>query len=270
MSRFHRYIGVDYSGAETPSSSLKGLRVYASRGTEKPAEVLPRSAGQRKYWSRRALAEWLVEELTGSDATIVGIDHAFSFPLRYFDVYQIRPNWDVFLDDFQQHWPTDRDDTYVEFIRDGLLGHGAARTGSARWRRVVDVLARAKSVFHFDVPGSVAKSTHAGLPWLRFMRHELGRKVHFWPFDGWTLTPSHSVILEVYPALWSGQFEREHRSADQHDAFSVAAWLMQADRSGALERWLTPLLSSVALEAAQAEGWILGIGHIEPDINALA
>jgi hypothetical protein len=27
----------------------------------------------------------------------------------------------------------------------------------------------AKSVFHFDVPGSVAKSTHAGLPWLRYL-----------------------------------------------------------------------------------------------------
>jgi hypothetical protein len=26
--------------------------------------------------------------------------------------------------------------------------------------------ARAKSVFHLDVPGSVAKSTPAGIPWL--------------------------------------------------------------------------------------------------------
>ena len=29
---FNRYIGIDYSGAETPTSSLKGLRVFeASR-----------------------------------------------------------------------------------------------------------------------------------------------------------------------------------------------------------------------------------------------
>jgi hypothetical protein len=27
---FSRYIGIDYSGAETPLSSLKGLRVYAA------------------------------------------------------------------------------------------------------------------------------------------------------------------------------------------------------------------------------------------------
>ena len=28
MSAFARYIGIDYSGAETPMASLKGLRVY--------------------------------------------------------------------------------------------------------------------------------------------------------------------------------------------------------------------------------------------------
>ena len=41
MADFTRYIGIDYSGAETAGSSLKGLRVYvATRGTE-PLEVLP-------------------------------------------------------------------------------------------------------------------------------------------------------------------------------------------------------------------------------------
>jgi hypothetical protein len=33
MSAFERYIGIDYSGAETPTASLRGLRIYAaSRG----------------------------------------------------------------------------------------------------------------------------------------------------------------------------------------------------------------------------------------------
>jgi hypothetical protein len=42
-------------------------------------------------------------------------------------------------------------------------------------------------VFHFDVQGSVAKSTHAGIPWLRFIRRRLGARVHFWHFDGWDI-----------------------------------------------------------------------------------
>ena len=37
MSAFARYIGIDYSGAETPSSSLKGLRVYAADGAAEAA-----------------------------------------------------------------------------------------------------------------------------------------------------------------------------------------------------------------------------------------
>ena len=28
MTLFSRYIGIDYSGAETPTASLKGLRAY--------------------------------------------------------------------------------------------------------------------------------------------------------------------------------------------------------------------------------------------------
>jgi hypothetical protein len=39
--------------------------------------------------------------------------------------------------------------------------------------------------------------------------------------------------------------------------------LLQADRNGSPERWLTPQLSSVAFATAQAEGRILGVGPID-------
>ena len=62
--------------------------------------------------------------------------------------------------------------------------------GDARWRRLIEERAgRAKSVFHFDVQGSVAKSTMPGIPWLRFIRLRLGDRVHFWPFDGSDIRP---------------------------------------------------------------------------------
>ncbi len=48
MAAFARYIGIDYSGAETPTASLKGLRVYMTEGDAPPIEVsLPPSP--RKY-----------------------------------------------------------------------------------------------------------------------------------------------------------------------------------------------------------------------------
>jgi hypothetical protein len=57
--------------------------------------------------TRRGIAEWLDEPTP----TLVGIDDGFSFPLRYFEVHRLKPDWTAFLDDFQRHWPTDKDCT---------------------------------------------------------------------------------------------------------------------------------------------------------------
>ena len=266
MAIFARTIGIDYSGAETPAAGLKGLRVYLAEGDGQPVEVPP-PPRPRKYWTRKGIAEWLVDCLAEDVPTLVGIDHGFSFPLRYFEMHHLKPDWPTFLDDFQHHWPTDQDHTYVDFVRDGSVGNGAARTGNSRWRRLTEERAgSAKSVFHFDVQGSVAKSTHAGIPWLRFIRQKLGARVHFWPFDGWDIPAGRSAIAEVYPALWSRGFARQDRTGDQHDAFSIAAWLSRADRDGTLAAFLMPDLTPPERTVAKVEGWILGVpGLIRAD-----
>jgi hypothetical protein len=58
------------------------------------------------------------------------------------------------------------------------LRNATARAGNSRWRRITELRGRAKSVFHFDVPGSVAKSTHAGIPWLRYLRIRTRDRAH--------------------------------------------------------------------------------------------
>lgn len=257
--QFTRYIGIDYSGAQVPTASLKGLRVYRADRDRPPKEVPP-PPSPRKYWTRRGIAEWLVETLGEDVPILVGIDHGFSFPMRYFEIHHLPPDWPTFLEDFQRHWPTDEDHTYVDFVRDGSCGDGAARFGNTRWRRLTEKRAgAAKSVFHFDVPGSVAKSTHAGLPWLRYLRNKLGERVHFWPFDGWQIPPGRSALVEVYPSLWSRSYPREDRTADQHDAFSVAAWMRQTDGGCRLGGFLMPPLPPALAAVAQVEGWILGV-----------
>ncbi|NMC74205.1 MAG: hypothetical protein GYA56_07590 [Geobacteraceae bacterium] len=259
QTNFERYIGIDYSGAETPISSLKGLSVYMADRASLPVEVPP-PPSPRKYWTRKGLAEWLVQRLREDRPTLVGIDHAFSFPLRYFEVHHLPPDWPAFLEDFQRHWPTDGDNTYVDFVRDGLRGDGAARSGSPRWHRLTEERAgAAKSVFQFDGQGSVAKSTHAGIPWLLHFRRQLADSVHFWPFDGWEIPPGQSAIVEVYPSLWRHAFPREDRTRDQHDAYSVAAWLRQADLDGKLAQFLSPHITPAERTLAQVEGWILGV-----------
>lgn len=258
MPRFHCYIGIDYSGAETANARLKGLSVWRSTPDTPPVQIRPVHAPD-KNWTRQELAEWLIHTLGEGPPTLVAIDHAFSFPLRYFEVHHLSPDWDVFLDDFQRHWPTDAPNLYVDFVRDGVAGDGAARQGSPRWRRLTEERCRAKSVFHFDVPGSVAKSTHAGLPWLRQIRRALGPKLHAWPFDGWTPPPGVSVIAEAYPSLWNRSFDREGRNDHQHDAYTLARWMRETDLGPGLDPYFQPALGSSQQTVARTEGWILGL-----------
>jgi hypothetical protein len=257
MPDFCRYVGIDYSGAETPDASLKGLRVYLAQDDAPAAEVLP-PPSPRKYWTRKGIAEWLVLRLSESMPTIVGIDHGFSFPIRYFEIHHIPPDWDTFLEDFRQHWPTDIDHMYVDFIRDGHKGNGLARQGDSRWRRICETRCKAKSVFHFDVQGAVAKSTHAGIPWLLFLRRQCPT-VHFWPFDGWVPAKGVSVIGEAYPSLWRHAYPTGDRTPDQHDAYTIATGLQQADRAGRLASLMSPHFQGQEEAVAGVEGWILGV-----------
>lgn len=260
--RFSRTVGIDYSGAGTPIQRLSGLQVYCEVGSG-PARVGPPVQGNVKNWNRLEIARWLVETLREDIPTLVGIDHAFSFPEKYFVKYPLlRNNWSTFLEDFQKHWPTDISGTTVDAIRN-KTDLGKHRTGEATWLRVTEQYAPgpAKSVFRFDIPGQVATSTHAGLPWLLYIRRNLKEKVHFWPFDGWKIPPGKSAIAEVYPALWKRCFRKDDRTPDQHDAYSIAAWLWLADQAGILPDFLNPPrnLTDLQLKDAQVEGWILGV-----------
>lgn len=259
MSQFNRYIGIDYSGAETADSSCKGIRVFMAEGSGEPAQVQP-PPSPRRYWTRRGLAEWLCNELGGETPTIVGIDHAFSFPLAYFEKYRLSSNWQDFLEDFHHHWPTDARHNYVCFLREEPSGSGLNRTGERSWFRVTEMWTpTAKSVFGFGVNGEVATSTHAGLPWLLYLRKQCKRQPHFWPFDGWEIPEGKSVVAEVYPALWMRRFPRDGRDGDEQAAYAVASWLQRADRDASLGAFFHPSLTEEDFGIAKIEGWILGV-----------
>jgi diadenosine tetraphosphate (Ap4A) HIT family hydrolase len=251
---FDRYIGIDYSGAETPTASLKGLRVYMVDGPAPAREIQP-PGSPRRYWTRQGIAEWLVERLSENIPTVVGIDHGFSFPIKYFERHHLPMDWQIFLEDFQRHWPAGEAHVYVDFLRENN-----PRTGNSKWRRLAEIESKAKSVFHFDVQGSVAKSTHSGLPWLLYIRNQLGKRINFWPFDAWQIPVGKSVVAEVYPALWNKGYPPENRDSHQHDAFCVAEALRRADQDGTIKNMFEPDLSERDLQIASIEGWILGLG----------
>jgi hypothetical protein len=224
-------------------------------GEGKPVKIKT-DAGSNRNWNRKEIVYWCLNQLKNNEPIIIGIDHAFSFPFSYMERNKIS-TWDHFLEDFQTYWPTDKDNTTVESLR-----KNNERTGkSDEFRLTENWTTNAKSVFRFDVQGAVAKSTHAGIPWLRFLRKHpaLSGKVHFWPFDGFTIPRRISVIAEVYPSIFRRRFPKIYKSGDEHDAYSIVRWLQEMDNFGVLPQYFNPPLTKDEMDKAKLEGWILGV-----------
>jgi hypothetical protein len=254
---FDLHVGVNYSGAGTPTSRSAQLQVYAVAGGRGPGPMTTPAApeGQRWNWNRREIAEWLIDLAESGTRFIAGIDHAFSVPIAYFERYRLK-DWDRFLDDFRTHWPTDEPHNYVDFVRE----RNPPRTGTDDEFRLVEMRTHsARSVFRFEGHGCVAKSMHAGLPWLRKIRREVADRVHFWPFDGWDIPEDRSVLAEVDPSTVRNRYPKEDRTVHQHDAYAVASWLFEADRKGLLDGYAHPPLTVEVRRVADLEGWILGV-----------
>lgn len=279
MCQFVRTIGIDYSGAKTADDPLPGLRVYEAKAKSPQADdqcldqvdiqshesdagdfAMERRPKEENEvdWTRRGLTEWLKAELQESAPTIVGIDHAFSFPQPYFETHNLPCCWNCFLDDFRKHWPTDSVGISPNQLRKSGDPMVEARRGRNGWFRRTEMNNTGKSVFNFETKGQVASSTHAGLPFLRELRHAL-KNVHFWPFDGWKIPAGMSCIAEAYPKLYLKDYEVDKSlTNDQRDAYVTAMWMRDADQDGRLQDALNPALPDRVRTVAQYEGWILG------------
>ncbi|HVR95114.1 MAG TPA: hypothetical protein VMW27_00765 [Thermoanaerobaculia bacterium] len=250
MPMFHQYIGIRYSGRKGPGDRIREIRVFSAFEEHEPYKETNPGHGSGS-WSRQELAEWLLERITGGQPVVVGLDHAFSFPESYMERHGLK-SWDDFLSDFEGHWPTDK-----LTVRELLPGN--PRTGdpdehrlTARWT------AFPKSVFHFDIQDSLAKSTHAGLPWIDYLRRA-GDRVHVWPFDGFDVPRGRSVLAEVRPARLTNRYPKDGLSKIEQDAYSICAWLQERDRLDLLAPYFKPALSGPEQERARLEGWILGV-----------
>ena len=96
----------------------------------------------------------------------------------------------------------------------------------------------------------------------KWLRDELGERVHFWPFDGWVPPEGNAAIAEVYPSIFRNRCPREGRSTDEQDAYASARWMGEMAARGALADCFAPPLSPAERAVAAREGWILG-GRIE-------
>ncbi len=253
--KFNAYIGIDYSGAATPESRSATIQVYEGVENFEPTLVSSPASkpNKRRNWNRLEVAAWLIDRLSQNDRCIVAIDHGFSFPDSYFKQNKLK-SWPEFLSDFVRHWPTHETGATVEQFRET-----SPRTGEPSELRLTEQwTSSAKSVFRFDVQGSVAKSTHAGLPFLKKLRDQVP-ETHFWPFDDWSFPINKSIVVETYPSLFRSRYSRDSRTVDQQDAYSICCWLRDMDSVGRLRDFASPPLTHSQKRVAKLEGWILGV-----------
>ena len=253
--QFTRYIGIDYSGAKAPVSRLRELQVFVADETGVVSPVAPYDTAARN-WCRKEVARFVREALQDPAPCIIGIDHGFSFPGGFFERENI-VTWDGLLNEVHKRWPTDRDHMYVDFART----ESPVNEPANEYRLCERWSSSAKSVFQFDVQGSVAKSTFAGLPWIRAWRADpkLRYRTHFWPFDGFDVPDGKHVVAECYPSLFRRRYPNHGRTSDQQDAFAIASWLSDMDRRGALADYFNPPLTLPERRLVRLEGWILGV-----------
>ncbi|MFL6197093.1 MAG: hypothetical protein ACJ75H_23105 [Thermoanaerobaculia bacterium] len=250
MPDFQHYVGVRYSGRKAPGDAIPGIKVFAATEDHEIFRELNQGNPSGR-WSRRDLAEWLLERISGAEPVIVGLDHAFSFPQTYMDRNDLR-SWDQFLKDFEENWPT-----HEVTVRELLPGN--PRTGDPDEHRLTGQwTAFPKSVFQWDIQDSLAKATHAGIPWLDYL-HRAGDRVHIWPFDGWEVPKKRSVIAEVRPARLRSRYRKEGLNKEEQDAYAVCAWLQERDQRDLLRPYFSPPLAEEEKERARLEGWILGV-----------
>ena len=265
--RFDPFLGIDYSGDGAPGAPLKGLQVYGARPGESAERWAPPPGGTRKAsnWSRRAVAEMLLDRVRANERFIAGIDHCFSIPASWCQRFSLA-TWPEFLDDFVAHWPTHEEGVTIESLRADpdrryLPQPPKALPDADRFRLTERWTSSTKSIFQFDVNGSVGKSSFAGMPWLKWLRDRAGDRLHVWPFDGWEPAPGKSVIAEVYPSMLRRRYPAQAgMSGDQHDACAIAMWLEDIARRGALGEYLRmPPLTDAEREIVACEGWVLGV-----------
>ena len=282
MSRFSRFVAIDWSGAK--GKRHKGIAIAEAKGDAGPRLIRP-----AHIWSREEVLRWLLRA-AAKEPTLFGFDFSFAPPIVERGEYLIgEPDVPKTAREFWAYVDATSDDedlgaaSFLEIAHRKHFYFGIADGVKAEFVRFRQCDARLnaqggrKTASAYDAIGAaqVAKASFAGMRLL----HRLDGKVAVWPMD--PLPPHGSAVVEIYTRIYlrrAGLTGVKLRSVaalnealkalgsppsrlrfepndHQTDALVTAAGMRQlaTDEPRAFDP------EGLALEIARSEGWTFGV-----------
>ncbi len=183
LPAFDRYIGIDYSGAETPVSSLKGLRIYMAdrNGASYRGAAAAQPTQITAFRFRCGIS-------TSTTCRTIGLH----FSTISSGIGRQMTNTPTLISCAM---------AFMAMVQPDAVTRGGGASQKKEPERSL--------CFHFDVPGSVAKSTHAGLPWLRYIRLHVAQRAllafRWLGCTGGTVSRRRSLSIALEARLCAGE-----------------------------------------------------------------
>lgn len=211
MSRFERFVAIDWSGAK--GTKHKGIAIAEAKGNGAPRLVRP-----DHVWSREEVLRWLLREAP-KEPTLIGFDFSFAPPIVERGEYLIdEPDVPTTAREFWAYVDARCDDddlgaaSFLEIAHRRHFYFGLADGVKADFVRFRQCDARLneqggrKTASAYDAIGAaqVAKASFAGMRLL----HRLDGKVAIWPFDFAQDRPMDpllkhgSAVVEIYTRIY--------------------------------------------------------------------
>lgn len=203
MSRFERYVAIDWSGAK--GKRHKGIAVAEARDDAAPRLIRPGHA-----WAREEVLDWLLRQAAKAP-TLFGFDFSFAPPLIERGEYLPgEAGVPKAAKEFWAYVDAASDDpdlgaaSFLEVAHRGHFYFGIAdgvKAGFMHFRQCdarLNAQGGRKTASAYDAIGAaqVAKASFSGMRLL----HRLDDKVAIWPVDP---LPDHgSVVVEIYTRIY--------------------------------------------------------------------
>ncbi len=205
MSRFERFVGIDWSGAKGAAQSGIQIAELEVNSTSPRLKCAPKA----RNWSRPDVMEYIGQ--LNDRPTLIGIDFAFSVPwddgtplsLRVSDARALWALIDLLCDGTPHLYAgpvwTDTNSPFRPYIFHHQTGYRGECYDRKNRREVERLEGNAISVYHMAGP-QVGASSFSGMRMLHHLKMIHGEAVAIWPFDkvDFTKTP----IFEIYPSYF--------------------------------------------------------------------